>query len=131
MTRPLRWYLRLLAGLTMISWLAQLDLPARVGAASAWGVARGWQREIAVWDFVTYIVIVRTLQSNDAVAARTVAIALVLLQLLVAGNHAAAAIQSGAILNAVMAGINFGCAVFGIVALRVHAVSQDLANSAA
>src|SRR5712691_2259654 len=45
MTTLLRWYLRLLAGLTIISCLGQLGLPARLGAASAWGVAPGWQRE--------------------------------------------------------------------------------------
>ncbi len=122
MTGLLRWYLRLLAGLTMISFLGQLAVPARVGAVSAWGVAPGWQREIALWDLAMYIVIVRTLQSNDAAAARTVAIALVVLQFLVAANHAAAAMQSRAILNEVMGAINCGCVVFGIVALRARAV---------
>jgi hypothetical protein len=47
MTTLLRWYLRVLAGLTIISCLGQLGLPAQLGAASAWGVAPGWQREIA------------------------------------------------------------------------------------
>src|SRR2546425_7872500 len=44
MTKMLRWYLRLLAGLTIISCLGQLGLPSQLGAASAWGVAPGWQR---------------------------------------------------------------------------------------
>ena len=92
MTKMLRWYLRLLAGLTIISGLGQLGLPAQLGAASAWGVAPGWQREIGFWDLAMYIVIARTLRANDAVGARTVAIALVGLQLLVATNHLAAAI---------------------------------------
>src|SRR5213594_1107854 len=101
MTKTLRWYLKLLAGLTIISCLGQLVLPAELGAASAWGIAPGWQREIALWDLAMYIVIVRTLRANDAVGARTVAIALVVLQLLVATNHAAAAVQQGhAMLNA-------------------------------
>src|SRR5437867_4031093 len=47
MTKLLRWYLRLLAGLTIISGLGQLGLPAQLAVASAWGVAPGWQREIA------------------------------------------------------------------------------------
>src|SRR5881396_578886 len=117
MTKMLRWYLRLLAGLTIISCLGQLGLPSQLGTTSAWGVAPGWQREIAFWDLTMYIVIVRTLRTNDPVSARTVALALVLLQLLVATNHAAAAIQSHAILNAIMAAINYGCVVFGILAL--------------
>ena len=91
MAKPLRWYLRLLAGLTIISCLGQLGLPAELGAASAWGVAPGWQREIAFWNLAMYIVIARTLRANDAVGGRTVAIALVVLQLLAATNHAAAA----------------------------------------
>jgi hypothetical protein len=43
-----------------------------------------------------YIVIARTLRANDSVGGRTVAVALVALQLLVATNHAVAAIQSHA-----------------------------------
>jgi KinB signaling pathway activation protein len=118
MAKPLRWYLRLLAGLTIVSCLGQLGLPAELGAASAWGVAPGWQREIAFWDLAMYLMIARTLRANDAVGGRTVAIALVLLQLLVATNHGAAAIQSHAMLNAIMCAVNYGCVVFGTLALR-------------
>jgi hypothetical protein len=71
-----------------------------------------------------YIVIARALRANDAVGGRTVAIALVVLQLLVATNHAAAAIQSRAMLNAIMCAVNYGCAVFGTWARRVRAVSH-------
>ena len=122
MTKLLRWYLRLVAGLTIISCLGQLGLPSELGAASAWGVASGWQREIAFWDLAMYIVIARTLRANDAVAGRMVAIALVVLQLLVATNHAAAAIQSHAMLNVLMGAVNYGCVMFGTLALRVHAL---------
>jgi len=52
-----------------------------------WGIAPGWQREIAFPDLAMYIVIVRTLRMNDAAAGRTVAIALVVLQFLVATNQ--------------------------------------------
>src|SRR5256712_11799500 len=131
MARPLRWYLRLLAGLTIISCLGQLGLPARLGAASAWGAAPGWQREIAFWDLAMYIVIARTLRAKDAVGGRTVAIALVVLQLLVATNHAAAAIQGHSVLNAIMCAVNYGCMVFGTFALRFRAVGPDLARRAA
>jgi len=117
MTKLLRWYLSLLAGLTLISCLGQLGLPGPLGAASAWGVAPGWQREIAFWDLAMYIVIVGTLRANDAVGGRTVAIALVVLQCLVATNHVAAAIRGHAVLNAIMGPVNYGCAVFGALAL--------------
>ena len=122
MTKPLRWYLRLLASLTILSCLGQLGVPAQLGIASAWGVARGWQREIAFWDLAMYVVIARTLRMNDAASGRTIAAALVLLQLLVATNHAVAAIQTHAMLNVIMAAVNYGCVVFGTVALRSRAV---------
>jgi KinB signaling pathway activation protein len=118
MTTRLRWYLRLLAVLTFISCLGQLGLPGQLGAASPWGVASGWQREIAFWDLAMYIVIVRTLRANDAVGGRTLGIALVVLQLLVATNHATAAIQSHGPLNAIMGAVNYGCVVLGTLALR-------------
>lgn len=121
MTTMLRWYLRLLAGLTMISGLGQLGLPVRLGAASAWGVAPGWQREIGFWDLAMYILISRTLRANDVVGGRTVALALVVLPLLVATNHAAAVLQNHALLNAIMGAVNYACVVFGILALRARA----------
>jgi hypothetical protein len=108
----------LLAGLTIISCLGQLVLPARLAAASDWAAASGWQREIAFWNVAMYIIIVRTLRAGDAVGGRTVAIALVVLQLLAATNHTAAALQNhAATLNAIMGMANYGCALFGILAL--------------
>jgi KinB signaling pathway activation protein len=118
MTTPLRWYLKLLAALTILSGLGQLLFPGKLGAASAWGVAAGWQREIAFWDFAMYIVIVRTLRANDLVGSRTVAIALVALQLMVATNHAVAAIQTHATLNRTMDVVNYACVALGVFALR-------------
>jgi hypothetical protein len=46
------------------------------------------------------------------------------LQLLVATNHAAAAIQGHAVLNAIMCTVNYGCVVVGALALRVRAVGH-------
>jgi hypothetical protein len=125
MAQPLRSYLRLLAGLTIISGLGQLVLPGVLGAASAWGVALGWQREIAFWNVAMYLVIARTLRANHVAGARTVAIALVVLQLLAATNHAAAAIQGHAPLNTIMSVVNYGCVVFGVLALRVQPVGPS------
>ena len=68
--------------------------------------------------------ITRKLRAHDAVGGRTVAIALVVLQLLVATNHAAAAIQGHAMLNAIMYAVNDGCVAFGALALRVRAVGH-------
>jgi len=124
MPKPLQWYLKLLACLTVVSGLGQMGLPTKLGAASAWGVAPGWQREIAFWNLAIYIVIAQALRADDAVSGRAVAIALVTLQLLVATNHAEAAIASHAMLNVVMSAVNYSCAAFGILALRVRPAGQ-------
>jgi hypothetical protein len=120
MANPLQRYLRLLAGLTIISCLGQVALPAELGAASAWGVALGWQREIAFWNVAMYIVIARTLLANDPASGRTVAIALVVLQLLAATNHVVATLRTHAMLNTVMSAVNYSCVVFGALALRAR-----------
>jgi hypothetical protein len=57
------------------------------------------------------IVITGALRANDPVGGRRVAIALVALQLLAATNHAVAAVQTHAMLNAVMSAVNYGCAL--------------------
>jgi hypothetical protein len=123
MAKPLRSYLKLLAVLTIVSCVAQLAFPAELGAVSAWGVARGWQHEIAFWNIAMYVVIARTLRANDAVAARTVTIALVVLQLLAATNHGVAAMHDRAPLNAMMCVVNYGCVAFGAFALRTPAAA--------
>ena len=119
MSEPLRWYLRVLAALTLISCLGQLALPAKLGAASAWGTAFGWQREIGFWGLAMYILIIRTLRANDPMAGRSVAMALVTLQFFVAANHIAATIQRHALLSAIMSAVNCGCVLFGAWVLRV------------
>jgi len=118
MPRMLRWYLKLLAGLILISAIGQLALPTELGLASAWGVAHGWQREIGFWGLAMYLVIAQTLWANDALGARRVAIALCVLQFLVATNHEVAAIQTHALLNGIMGPVNYACVVFGAFALR-------------
>ena len=124
MVKPLRWYLRLLACLTVVSCLAQMGLPTKLGAGSAWGAAPGWQREIAFWNLAMYIVIAGAIRTDDAVCGRTVAIALVTLQLLAATNHAEAAIPSHAMLNVIMCVVNYGCVAFGILALLLQRVQS-------
>ena len=119
MSEPLRWYLRVLAALTLISGLGQLTLPAKLGAASAWGTAFGWQREIGFWGLAMSILIIRTLRANNPMAGRSVARALVTLQFFVAVNHMAATIQSHALLNGIMGVVNSGCVLLGAWVLRL------------
>src|SRR5215475_8216736 len=117
MADALRWYLRFLAALNVISAFGQLALPARVAAASAWGYAPGWQREIGFWNVAMSLVIIQTLRSKQPVACRTVTVALVVLQFLAATNHAAAAIDTHALLNTLMSAVNYAGVAFGLVAL--------------
>jgi len=118
-----------LAALTLISCVGQLGLPVRLGNASAWGIAPGWQREIAFWDLAMYLVIVGMLRTNNAAGGRTVGVALVVLQLLVATNHAVAAIQTHAALNTIMSVVNYGCVVFGVLALTLEGRSPRACTS--
>jgi hypothetical protein len=71
------------------------------------------------------------LRANDAVGGRTVAIALVVLQLHAVTNHAAAAIRGHSILNALLSAINCGCVGFGTLALCLRTVDRDIASRAA
>jgi KinB signaling pathway activation protein len=114
----LRAYLLLLATLTILSCVGLLFLPEQLGALTPWGAAAGWQREIAFWNLSMYIVIVRTLRRKDAGAARLLALALVVLNCLVAANHFATVVKSsGGQLNAIAGAVNAGCALLGVVAL--------------
>jgi KinB signaling pathway activation protein len=119
MPRLLRAYLRLLAVLTIISGVGLLVMPAQLGAMPPRGAAPGWQREIAFWNFATYVVIVRTLRRGDAGAMRLLVTALVVLNFLVAANHIAAVLASGAApLNLVAGAINAASGILGLIALR-------------
>jgi KinB signaling pathway activation protein len=121
-----RWYLRVVAALTVISALGQLWLPEEVGTASAWGVAPGWQREIACWNLAVYVIIARTIRKGDRTAGRTVAMGLILLQFLAATNHAVALSAHTGALNLTMAAVNYVCVAFGVVALRRDGDTRDL-----
>ena len=113
-----RAYLRLLAVLMAMSCLGLVFLPTELGGRTPWGAAPGWQREIAFWNLSMYIVIVRTIRRADAVSARLLVTALVVLNFLVAANHFATVMQgSGALLNAIAGVVNVGSGTLGLVAL--------------
>jgi hypothetical protein len=113
-----RAYLRLLAVLMAMSCLGLVFLPTELGARTPWGAAPGWQREIAFWNLSVYIVIARTLRRADAVSARLLVTALVVLNFLVAANHFVTVMQgSGALLNTIAGAINAGSGTLGLVAL--------------
>ena len=95
MTKQLRAYLRLLAGLIMISCLGQLAFPARVAAASAWGNAPGWQREIGFWNIAIDAGCAFVVWRGVPAFTRPMSAMLVLLSAMLGGNHLAAALAAG------------------------------------
>jgi KinB signaling pathway activation protein len=116
--RLLRVYLRLLAALMALSCLGLLFLPMELGSRTPWGVAPGWQREIALWNLSIYIVIVWTLRRTDAVSARGLVTGLVVLNFLVVANHFATVMgEAGAFLNAIAGAVNIGSGTLGLIAL--------------
>jgi hypothetical protein len=125
----LRAYLRLLAVLTALSCLGLVFLPTELGARTPWGAAPGWQREIAFWNLSMYVVIVRTLRRGDAVSARLLVTALVVLNFLVAANHFATVMHgSGALLNTIAGAINVGSGTLGLVALWRERIADAAAK---
>src|SRR2546426_666519 len=104
-------------------------LPTELGARTPWGAAPGWQREIAFWNLSMYVVIVRTLRRGDAVSARLLVTALVVLNFLVAANHFATVMQgSGALLNTIAGAINVGSGTLGLVALWRERIADAAAK---
>ncbi len=76
-----------------------------------------------------YVVIVRTLRRGDAVSARLLVTALVVLNFLVAANHFAAVMQgSGALLNTIAGTINVGSGTLGLVALWRERIADAAAK---
>jgi hypothetical protein len=76
-----------------------------------------------------YVVIVRTLRRGDAVSARLLVTALVVLNFLVGANHFATVMQgSGALLNTIAGAINVGSGTLGLVALWRERIADAAAK---
>ena len=87
MTLSARVYLAAVLVALGISFVEQAFLPGFVSRHTAWGLAPGWQREIAFWNIGLAIVIGGVLWSKDPASVRAVVTALVVLTGLLGTNH--------------------------------------------
>lgn len=74
-----------------IACVAQLVLPSRVAAGSDWGLAVGWQREVAAWNFALCVAILRVLFLRDEASQILLGQIIVVLAALLGANHVVAA----------------------------------------
>jgi len=73
--------------------IVQLLLPGRVAAGSAWGLAVGWQREVAAWNFALCVAILRVLFLRDEACQILLGHIIIALAVALGANHMAAARQ--------------------------------------
>jgi len=74
-----------------VACVAQLILPSRVAGGSDWGLAAGWQREVAAWNFALCVAILRVLFLRDEACQILLGQAIVVLAAALGANHVAAA----------------------------------------
>lgn len=111
-------YLRVMVWVFALSFFGQTFAPHETAAASVWGFAPGWQREIGFFDLAMALLAFRAIQSGDLRFQRGVALAFVVLTTLVGSNHVMA-ILSGqtAPLHKIFAAVNYSAVGFGLAAL--------------
>ena len=80
-------YLRVMVWVFALSFFGQTFAPHETAAASVWGFAPGWQREIGFFDLAMALLAFRAIQSGDLRFQRGVALAFVVLTTLVGSNH--------------------------------------------
>jgi hypothetical protein len=103
----------------VISFVEQAFLPRFVSKHTAWGLAPGWQREIAFWNVALAVVIAGGLWSKDPSFVSVVVTAVVVLTGLLGTNHLLAALANrSAWLHRVGAIVNYLAALAGVMVLR-------------
>jgi hypothetical protein len=109
-----------------LSFLGQAFGPRETAAASVWGFAPGWQREIGFFDLAMALLTFSAIRSNDLAFQRNLAQTIVVLTLLVGTNHLAT-ILSGetSLLHEVFVVVNYAFVVFGFAAILSNRVSAD------
>ncbi|MGT2929424.1 hypothetical protein ACVR1G_04150 [Streptococcus dentasini] len=74
--------------------LLQLLAPDFMGSQSAYGISRGWQREIAFWDIAVVIILMAVLMKYDWFYLRAVLLGLIIGGLGIGSNHLVGFIQA-------------------------------------
>jgi hypothetical protein len=119
MTQFARAYLAAVLVALGIGFLEQAFLPGFVSRRTAWGLAPGWQREIAFWNLGFAVAVGGVLWSNDPASVRAVVTAVVVLTGLFGTNHLLAALSNrGAWLHRVGAIVNYLAVAAGVMVLR-------------
>jgi hypothetical protein len=114
----LRWYLRAAFWVFALSFFAQAFAPQETAAASVWGFAPGWQREIGFFDLAMALIAFFAIRTDDFRFQRSLTLAIVVLTTLVGTNHLVT-ILSGktSSLHEVFAVVNYAAVAIGSAAL--------------
>ncbi len=101
-----------------LCFIAQAFAPREVAAASVWGFAPGWQREIAFFDLTIAVLAFSALRMDDARFGRSVTLAIVVLMALVGTNHLATVrFGTSSWLHEIFIGVNYAGVALGGAAL--------------
>jgi hypothetical protein len=101
-----------------IAGLLQIAAPRRIAAGSVWGIAVGWQREIALWNFALCVGIFYALVSHDEVCKIFAGRIIAVLSILLGINHLAAVFTRPAVTHAmgiVANGLGFALIIWGLL----------------
>jgi hypothetical protein len=102
----------------VVAGLLQIVAARRIGSRSAWGMAAGWQREIALWNFALCVGILYALLSHDENCKIFVARIIAVLSVLLAVNHLAAVRSHPApthVMGLVANGVGFALIAWGLL----------------
>jgi len=112
------WYLRVMFWMLGISFFAQAFLPRETAAASVWGFAPGWQREIGFFDLAFALIAFSAARSDNRGFQRSVTFAIVILTSLVGTNHLVTILLGKtSSLHEVFVGVNYAAVAFGCAVL--------------
>ena len=117
---PLIWYLRVAFWAFALSGLAQVFATRGTAAASVWGFAPGWQREIGFFDLALALLAFYAIRSDDRRLQRALVLTFVVLTALVGSNHLATVLSGHtSSLHEVFTVVNYGLVVAGLAVIVV------------
>jgi len=114
----LNWYLRAVFWLFAMSFFAQAFAPRETAAASVWGFAPGWQREIGFFDLAMALMAFLAIRTDDLRFQRSLTLGVVVLTTLVGTNHLVTVLSGEtSSLHEVFTVVNYAAVVIGSAAL--------------
>lgn len=124
----LRLYLGAAFSVCLFSFVVQAFVPGEAAAASVWGFAPGWQREIGFFNLAVALIALSALRIDDLRSQRSVALAIVVLTTLVGTNHLATVLSGRTSwLHNVFTGVNYAGVALGCAALFASRSSRSYA----